>query len=51
MDGRIERPCPKCGSGDVCRSRRHGIVERWLKFLMIVPFRCDVCSVRFFRWA
>jgi len=51
MDEKIERPCPKCGSRDVCRSRRHGIGERLLKFLMIVPFRCEVCNVRFFQWS
>jgi hypothetical protein len=51
MDDKMERSCPKCGSESVCRSRRHGIIERLLKTLTVVPFRCEDCSVRFFRWA
>ncbi len=49
-DGRslaLER-CPKCGSQEIQRSHRKNIVERALSFA-ILPWRCTVCYVRFFR--
>jgi hypothetical protein len=48
------RECPLCGSDDVIRSHRKGVLE-WtiLLLLLIRPFRCRQCSARhltfFFR--
>jgi hypothetical protein len=48
------RQCPLCGSDDVLRSHRRGILE-WTVLLMLLlrPFRCRQCSARhlafFFR--
>jgi hypothetical protein len=48
------RECPLCGSDDVIRSHRSGVLE-WtiLLLLLIRPFRCRQCSARhltfFFR--
>lgn len=48
------RQCPLCGSEDVLRSHRRGILE-WtvLLVLLLRPFRCRQCSARhlsfFFR--
>lgn len=48
------RQCPLCGSEDVLRSHRRGILE-WtvLLLLLLRPFRCRQCSARhltfFFR--
>jgi hypothetical protein len=48
------RECPLCGSDDVIRSHRRGVLE-WtlLLVLLIRPFRCRQCSARhltfFFR--
>ena len=48
------RQCPLCGSDDVLRSHRRGVLE-WtiLLPLLMRPFRCRQCSARhlgfFFR--
>jgi hypothetical protein len=48
------RQCPLCGSEDILRSHRRGILE-WtvLLLLLLRPFRCRQCSARhltfFFR--
>ena len=48
------RDCPLCGSEDVLRSHRRGVLE-WtiLLVLLLRPFRCRQCSARhlsfFFR--
>jgi len=48
------RRCPLCGSEDILRSHRHGVLE-WtvLLLLLLRPFRCRQCSARhltfFFR--
>jgi hypothetical protein len=48
------RQCPLCGSEDVLRSHRRGVLE-WtvLLLLLLRPFRCRQCSARhltfFFR--
>jgi len=48
------RQCPLCGSEDVVRSHRHGVLE-WtvLPLLLLRPFRCRECCARhlgfFFR--
>src|SRR5580704_19385230 len=42
--------CPTCDSQRIHRSRRRGLVERTILSLVFVrPFRCEVCSTRFFR--
>lgn len=40
--------CPKCASKEIQRSRRKNIVERAIG-LLVLPWRCNVCYVRFFR--
>ncbi|HSE95670.1 MAG TPA: hypothetical protein VLD61_07235 [Methylomirabilota bacterium] len=44
--------CPRCGSADVRRSSRRGVVERLLSGAYIYPFRCRACKCRFrlLRW-
>lgn len=48
------RQCPLCGSEDVLRSSRRGVLE-WVLLLPLLlrPFRCRQCSARhvafFFR--
>src|SRR2546427_2121539 len=41
--------CPQCGMWEVPPSRRRGLRERLWGVLTIYPFRCQVCSHRF--WA
>ncbi len=41
--------CPQCGMWEVHPSRRRGLRERLWSVLTIYPFRCQVCSHRF--WA
>src|SRR2546426_8520497 len=41
--------CPQCGMWEVHPSRRRGLRERLWGVLTIYPFRCQVCSHRF--WA
>lgn len=48
------RQCPLCGSEDVLRSKRRGLLEHGiLPLLLLRPFRCRQCSARhlgfFFR--
>jgi YgiT-type zinc finger domain-containing protein len=41
--------CPSCGSGEVRRSRRKGVVERsLLKVLGVRAYRCEECDERYF---
>ena len=40
--------CPKCGSEEIQRSRRKNLAERALGFA-VLPWRCTVCYVRFYR--
>jgi predicted RNA-binding Zn-ribbon protein involved in translation (DUF1610 family) len=47
---RTSRKCPDCGSAELRRSRRHGMMERViLPFLGWSPYRCDECDTRFYR--
>jgi DNA-directed RNA polymerase subunit RPC12/RpoP len=39
--------CKHCNSDEVAPSRCHGL-EAWLKYVGIRPYRCLVCSRRFF---
>ena len=41
--------CLKCGSSDIRRSKRHGVLEWILKRFFILPWRCMSCHNRFFR--
>jgi len=41
--------CPRCGSSDVRRSVRRNFWERLLS-LVLLPYRCEACGERFFRW-
>ena len=47
------RQCPLCGSKDILRSHRRGLIEWTLLLLFLRPFRCRQCSARhlgfFFR--
>jgi VanZ family protein len=42
--------CPKCHAIRVYRSRRRGRLERYLRLLYLAPFRCDICSHRFWHF-
>ena len=44
--------CPLCHSEQIHRSKRKGIVERGLLAMISgMPFRCERCDLRFFRWS
>ncbi|HJU05212.1 MAG TPA: PilZ domain-containing protein [Nitrospiraceae bacterium] len=43
--------CPRCGSGAVQRVRRIGAMELMSTFVRWCPFRCQVCTHRFHRFA
>ena len=48
MNARI---CPQCHSLDVHRSRRRGLVERFLLALIFKrPFRCNKCKARYYGY-
>ena len=41
--------CPRCGTEQVCRSPRRGVIDRF--FSLVVnrsPYRCLLCNARFF---
>jgi len=45
---KIRRICPECGSTEISRSRRRGLLEHYvLRVLQIHPYRCLSCSHRF----
>ena len=45
------RCCPQCGSRDICRSRREGIIEKYiLPLLRLRPFHCEDCARRYYGW-
>ncbi len=39
--------CPQCGTWIVRQARRRGTREHLLRFLLISPFRCQLCTHRF----
>jgi predicted RNA-binding Zn-ribbon protein involved in translation (DUF1610 family) len=43
------RKCPKCGSQDVTRSQRVGLLDRTFSLLNNYPYRCHShdCGIRF----
>lgn len=42
--------CSRCGSTEVRRSIRRTVWETLLSAVGILPYRCERCSARFFRW-
>jgi hypothetical protein len=47
-EGRILQ-CPKCGSGDVRRTERIGLIAWLFQRIGRAPFLCRSCHIRFFR--
>jgi hypothetical protein len=41
--------CPVCGWTDVRRSMPHGFLDRVVRMVGLVPYRCRSCSHRFYR--
>jgi hypothetical protein len=41
--------CPVCGWTDVRRSMPHGLLDRVVRIVGLVPYRCRSCSHRFYR--
>lgn len=41
--------CPRCASDRAHRSHRRSVFERILA-MAILPYRCEYCSFRFFRF-
>jgi hypothetical protein len=39
--------CPRCGGGDVRRSRARGLFDRVVKVFGFVPLRCGACRARY----
>jgi hypothetical protein len=46
--GRILQ-CPKCGSSDVRRTERIGLIAWLFQKIGRAPFLCRSCHIRFFR--
>ena len=44
--------CPKCGSSQIGRTHRKGVIEHVVSLAYVYPFRCGTCHRRFrrFRW-
>jgi len=42
--------CPKCQAMRVHRSRRRGRLEWFSRLICFAPFRCDICSYRFWHF-
>jgi VanZ family protein len=45
------RRCPACQSTRLYRSRRRGLLEWFSRLIRLAPFRCDICSQRFWRFS
>ena len=44
--------CPHCRSIQIHQSKRKGLLETGILALMLIrPFRCEKCDLRFFRWS
>jgi hypothetical protein len=41
--------CPKCGSGDIRRSRSEGLVGLFFSIFGRSPFRCRSCRAKFYH--
>ncbi len=48
-DQNMTLSCPRCKSVNVRRSRRKGIIDWLLRALLVLPYRCEHCSTRFYR--
>jgi VanZ family protein len=44
-------PCPACQRMQLHRSRRRGLSEWFSRLIRLAPFRCDICSHRFWRFS
>jgi len=48
--GNHKHTCPQCGSREVRRSKKHGLLEQLVsRVLSIHPYRCEECDYRHFR--
>lgn len=43
--------CPSCGSRNVSRSHRRGLVDKLLGAMYVRPYRCLECDRRFYKVA
>ena len=43
--------CPSCESQDIRRSKRQGILDGLSSILGFLPYRCEDCNHRFFKWS
>jgi len=41
--------CPMCGWMDVRRSMPRGFLDRFVRIVGLVPYRCRSCGQRFYR--
>ncbi len=46
----VSHKCPKCGSAQVSRSKRQGMIEKVISVVGLLPYRCNNyrCNHRFF---
>ena len=49
--GHFRRFCPHCGSAQVSRSRRRGIVDTLLMVVLLRPYRCLKCDGRSYQFS
>jgi hypothetical protein len=45
----LPKACPRCGKSAIRRSHRRPL-ERPLKLIRLLPYRCDACDLRFYRF-
>ena len=45
-----EMICPQCRCGDCQRSRRGGIADFFGTWILLRPWRCHACDLRFYAW-
>jgi VanZ family protein len=43
--------CPACQGMQLHRSRHRGFLEWFSRLIRLAPFRCDICSHRFWRFS
>lgn len=48
-EGEKSLRCPNCGWMDVRRSMPHSFLDRLVRLIGLVPYRCRSCGVRFYR--
>lgn len=46
----MEKLCLKCGQIQSRPSKPAGLIDHLLRFLMLGPFRCEMCLNRFYRF-